>query len=123
MNHLHRYDDVTDARHDLGRKLEAQIHVLRADVKEEIAWRGHGVAASRVYLPERMQFGWPRRPEELIPGVGSERGNARKSCFEIAKFHRAKQASDVSAKRPQGRAAVRCRLYGQDEENCRARQR
>src|SRR5262249_52458604 len=46
-----------------------------------------------------------------------------KSCFEIAKFHRAKQASDVSAKRPQGRAAVRCGLDGKDEEDRRARQR
>src|SRR6266851_1580411 len=45
---------LSDARHDLRRQFEAQIHAVRANVKEQVARRGNRVAPSGTNLPERM---------------------------------------------------------------------
>ena len=37
-----------------------------------------------------MQFGWPRRAEELVPGIGPDPHDAGKPGFKVAKLHGAK---------------------------------
>ena len=84
----------------------------------ETAWR-----ASGANLAEGMQFRRPRRPEEAIPRVGSKSHDAGKSCFQIAKFHRAHQCGEVSAERAQSGAILRARIERRDQEDRGASER
>jgi hypothetical protein len=45
-----------DTRHDLRRKLEAQIHVLSSDMEQQIAWSGGRMAISGTNLAKGMQL-------------------------------------------------------------------
>src|SRR6266571_1276858 len=64
MHLVHGGDGGSKAGHDVRRKLEAQVHSLRSDVEEQIAWRRDGVPFSRVISRNDRNskgFGGPKR--------------------------------------------------------------
>ena len=114
---VHRRNGVAEARHDLRGQLEAQIHALGADVEQQVARRGDGMARSGADLPERMQLRRPRRPKEPVPRVGPEPHDAGESAFEVAKFHRAQQRGEVAAERAHGVAIFGARVDRHDQKD------
>ena len=62
-----RRDHVTEARHDLRRHLEAKVHPLRTDMEQQVPWRRSRMVRSGPDLPERVEFGWTRVPEQPGP--------------------------------------------------------
>ena len=117
MHFVYRRNGISETRHDLRRKFEAQIHALRADVEQQVARRGNRVARSGANLPERMQLRRPRRSKEPVPRVGPKAHDAGEAPFKVAKFHRAQQRGEVSAERPHGRSIVGARVYCRDQED------
>ena len=107
LHFVYRRNSISETRHDLRRNLEAQIHALGADVEKQIAWRGDRVARSCANLPERVEFGGPRRSKEAVPRVGPKAHDAGEAGFQVPKIHRAQQRGEVSAERPQGCSMVR----------------
>ena len=85
-------DGALQARHDLHGELETEIHALGADVKEQVAGRGDGVARAGAKFTKGMKFRRARRAEEAVPGVGTEAHDAGESGFKIAKTHGAQKA-------------------------------
>src|ERR1700750_2119266 len=81
------------------------------------------MARSNVDLPEWMEFGWPRVPEQSVPCLGSDPHHAGQPSFEIAKTNRPDQCQEISAERPDGHAVVWPRIYRQNEEDPGARKR
>ena len=110
MHFVHRRNSISETRHDLRRKLEAQIHALRADVEQQVARRRNRMARSGANLPERMQFRRPRRPKKPVPRVGPKPHDAGEVPFQVAKLHRAQQRGEVSAERAHGRTIVYARV-------------
>jgi hypothetical protein len=106
MHFVHRRNGVSETRHNLHRKFEAQIHALRADVEQQVARRGNRMARSCSNLPERMKLRGPGWSKEPVPRVGPKAHDAGESPFKIAKFNSPKQSGEVSAKGPQGRSVV-----------------
>ncbi len=74
-----------------------------ANVEENVARRGDGMAAAGANLPKRMKLGRAWRSEELVPGIGPESGDARKAGLYVAKLHRANQPGETRAKVAQAR--------------------
>src|SRR5262249_62003199 len=70
--------------HDLRCQLEAEIHALGANVKEEIAGCSDGVTRAGSNLPKRMQFRRPRLAKEPVPRVGSNSHHAGEVSLNIA---------------------------------------
>src|SRR5262249_29091180 len=93
-----RRDRVAEARHDLPRHLEAKVHPLRTDMEQQVPWRRNRMARSGPDLPERVEFGRARVPEQPIPCLGPDPHHAGKAGFELTKFPRANQPRQVSAK-------------------------
>src|SRR5271166_231693 len=87
MNFVHRRNSISDARHDLRCQLETQIHALRADVENQVAWRRNRMASSRANFAEHAQFRWQRRSKEPVPRVGSKTYDAGKAPFKVPKLH------------------------------------
>jgi hypothetical protein len=87
MHFVHRRNSVSETRHDLHRNFEAQIHTLRADVKQHVARRGNRMTLACANLPERVQFRRPRRPKEPVPRVGPKPHDAAEARFQVAKLH------------------------------------
>ena len=123
MHLVDRRDGVPKLGHDLRRDLEAQIHPLGADMKQEIARRCDRVARSGAELPKRMKFGRSRVAEQSVPGVGPDSHDAGEAGLEIAKFNRANQARKVRAERPHGVDIVLALVDRHDQEDRGARQR
>ena len=116
-------DRTADARHDLGREFEAQVHALGANVKHDVARRRDRVARPGSNLPERMQFCRPRIPEEPRPCIGANSHDAGQRTFDVAEFHGAEQGAEVCTERPQGRSIVRSRIDRQHQEDRGAAER
>ena len=55
-----RGNGASEARHDLRRELEAEIHALGSDVEEQVAGRRNRVARAGLNLAEGMQLRGPR---------------------------------------------------------------
>src|ERR1700741_2279997 len=123
MHLVHRGYGVSDTRHKLSSKLEAQIHALGADVEQQVARRRHRMARSGANLPEWMQLCGSRRPKEPVPRVGPKTHDARKAPFKIAKFDRAHQRGKISAERAHGGAIVNTRVECCDQEDRNAGKR
>src|SRR5580704_11942201 len=70
MHFIYRRNSISETRHDLHRKFEAQIHTLRADVKQQVTGRRNRMARSAANLAERMKLRRPRRPKKPIPRFG-----------------------------------------------------
>jgi len=117
MHFVHRRNGVSETRHNLHRNFEAQIHTLRADVKQQVAPRGNRTTLACANLPERVQFRRPRRPKEPVPRVGPEAHDAGEARFQVAKLHCSQQRREFCAERPQGRSMVETRVYGRDQED------
>ena len=88
---------VAQTRHDQARQLEAQIHALGADVKQDVARRGDRVARSGAEFPERVQLGRARLAEQAVPNRRSEPDDAGQSAFEVAKADGAQQRREIGA--------------------------
>ena len=99
MHLIHRGDRVAEPCHDLRREFEAEIHATGADVKQQIAWRGDGMARSRPNFAERMQFVRARVAEQPIPDVGAEPHHTGETRLQIAEFHGAEQRRKVCTER------------------------
>jgi hypothetical protein len=74
-------------------------------------------------LPERVEFGRARVPEQTVPCIGPDPYHAGKAGFELAKSHRANQRREVCAKRSNGRAIIGARTYRHDQEDRSAGER
>ena len=85
MHFIGRGNGIAEPSHDLRRQLETEIHALGANVKEEIAGGGDGMARAGFDFPKRMQFRRPRLTKEPVPGVGSNPHHAGEVAFDIAK--------------------------------------
>ena len=64
------------------------------------------MARSGTNFAEGVQFRRPLRAKEPVPRLGPKAHDAGEARFQIAKFHRAQQRSEVSAERPHGRPIV-----------------
>ena len=117
MHFVHRRNSVSETRHNLHRKFEAQIHALRADVEQQVARRGNRMARSCSNLPERMKLRGPGWSKEPVPRVGPEAHDAGEARFQVAKLHCSQQRREFCAERPQGRSMVETRVYGRDQED------
>ena len=92
-------NSVTDSSHNLRSKLEAQIHALGANMKQQVAGCGDRMPGACPNFSKRMKFRWARQTKHLIPRIRSETQNTRKTCFDIARFDRAHNSGKFSAKR------------------------
>src|SRR5262249_5789596 len=92
-----RRNRAADPRHDLRRKLEAQIHAFGADVEQEITGRGDRMALSGTNLAERMQLRRARPPEQAVPRVGADPHDAGRARLDVAEFPRPEQRAEVRA--------------------------
>ena len=117
MHFVYRQYSISETRHDLHRKFEAQIHTLRADVEQQVARRGNRMARSCANLLERTKLRRPRRSKEPVPRVGPKGHDAGEAPFKVAKFHCSQQRGEVSAERPQGRSIVETRVYRRYQED------
>src|ERR1700742_1970186 len=81
------------------------------------------MARSGLDLPEWMQFGRARIPEQPVPRVRPYSHHAGEAGFKIAKLDRTKQPREVAAERPHDGAVAWVRLYRHHEKNRSARQR
>ncbi len=117
MHFVYRRNSISDTRHDLHSKFEAQIHTLGANVEQQVAWRGNRMARSCANFAEHVQFRRPRRAKEPVPRVGPKAKDAGEARFEVAKFHRAQQCGEVSAERPHGRPIVESRVECHHQED------
>jgi hypothetical protein len=86
VHFIHLGNHVPNTRHDLRRKLETQIHVLRSDVEQQFARRGRRMARSGANLAEGMQLRRSWCSKKLIPRSRSKTHDARKPCLNVAKF-------------------------------------
>src|SRR6266571_2076889 len=123
MHLVHGGDGGSKAGHDVRRKLEAQVHSLRSDVEEQVAWRRDGVPFSRVNLPKRSQLRGLRRSEEGVPGIGPKRHDAGKAAVKLAKSRRADEPAQVSTEMSDCRPILHAWMNRNHEEDCRAGQR
>jgi hypothetical protein len=90
VNLVDRRDRATEALHDPGRELEAEIHALGADMEQQIARGRDRVARPRPNLAEDMQLGRPRLSEHAVPGFGADPHHAGEAGLQVAKLHGAK---------------------------------
>src|SRR5580704_1831785 len=110
LHFVYRRDSISQTRHDLHRKFEAQIHALRADVKQQVSGRRNRMARPAANLAERMKLCWSRRPKQPIPRIGPKTHDAGKARFQVAKFYCTHQRLEVSAERTQSRGIVEARV-------------
>ena len=87
VHFVYRRDYGSESGHDSGRKLEAQIHALRPDVKEHITRSRDGVALSRADLPKLVQLLGSWLTEYVIPGFGAKPDYAGKASLKFTKTH------------------------------------
>jgi hypothetical protein len=123
VHFVDRRNRASDPRHDLRRKLEAQVHALGADVEQQVTGRRDRMPLSGANLPEWMQLRRAWWPEQAVPRVGPESHDAGQARFDVAEFNRAQQRGKVSAKGQQGGAIVRARIDRHDQEDRGARER
>jgi hypothetical protein len=116
-------DRIAELSHDLRRNLEAQVHPLGADMKQEIARSRDSLARSGLELAEWVEFSRSGVAEQSIPRVGTDSHHAGEAGLKITKFNRANQAREVRAERPHGVDIVLAPVDGHDQEDCGARQR
>jgi hypothetical protein len=69
-------------------ELEAQIDAFGADVEKNVARRRDRVMLA-ANLTKRMQVLRAWHSKQPIPSIGTERHDARKAAFEVAKTNRA----------------------------------
>ena len=84
MHFIDHGNGLAEPGHDLRCQLEAEIHALGANVEEEIAGRGDGMARAGPDFPKRMQFRRPRLTKEPVPRVGSNTYHAGEVSLDIA---------------------------------------
>src|SRR6185312_157227 len=68
-------------------------------------------------LAERVQFLRPRRSEQPVPGLGTERRDAGQPPLGIAETYRAQQPGQVAAERAHGIAMFRSGIHRHDQED------
>lgn len=112
-----RGDGPSKARHDLRGEFKAQIHVLSADMEEQVSGRGNRVARAGANLAKGMQFRGTRRSKQAVPGVRAEAHDAGESGFEIAKANSAQKRREIRAQRKNRRATFLGGVDGKDEKN------
>ena len=110
-------DGVCNLVHDLARQFEAQIHAVRPDVKEDVAWGGDRMARAGAKFVERVQFGRARRTEQPVPNFRPERDDAGQPPFEVAEPDRTQQIGDVGAERAHRGLGLRPGLDRYDEKD------
>ena len=121
MDLVHRGHGLAEARHDLGRQLEAQVHADGADVKQQVAGRRHRVM-NAMDFPEAMQLPGPRRAEQPIPGVRTDAHHAGQPRIEIAETDGAQKRRQVGAQPANRDLAVLPRIDRDHQKDRGARQ-
>ena len=116
-------DHIADAFHDLRCELEAKVHALGANVEENVAGRGDGVASGGANFLKGVKLGGARGSEEIIPGIGAETGDAGKAALKVAKIDSAKQAGETGAKGAQTRDGISAGADTQHQKDRVLRQR
>ncbi len=109
--------------HKLRGELEAEVHPGRADVEENVAGRGHGMARSSVELPEPVELRRLGRAEELVPGRRAKPDYAGQVALQVTVRNRPYQRREVPAECSDGRAVVIARVHRYHQKDCGARQR
>ena len=84
MHFIHRGNRLAEPGHDLRCQLEAEIHALGADVKQQIAGGSDGMTGAGLDFPKRMQFRRPGSTKQPVPCVGSNPHRARQVSLNIA---------------------------------------
>ena len=116
-------DHIPDAVHDLHSQFEAEVHTFGANVKEDVARSGYGMASAGANLPKRVKLGGTGGSEELVPGIGTESCDAGKACLDVAKLHSAYQPGQIRTKGQQTRVGVLVLANAQHQEDRRPRKR
>ena len=88
--------------HDLAGELEAHVHPLVPDVKEQVALCGGSPVGSSGELAERMQLGRARSGEQPVPRARANPGHAGQRGLRDAEPDRPLQAGPVGEQVPDG---------------------
>ncbi|MND78227.1 hypothetical protein D3C80_699370 [compost metagenome] len=117
LHFIHHLDRIAQGRHQLGGQFKAQVHLVGADVQEDVAGGGRCAAPFYAKLTERVQGRWPRPAEQLVPGTGGKTAHARQVARRHALADRAGQAGDIGAPFAHGVQRVTVGRQGGDHEN------
>ena len=108
-------------RHDLGCELEAKIHARGANMEEEVARRGGGMARAADFAEGMQVFGF-RRAEEPAPSVRADPHDAVEPAIEGANPTPRTSAARSPQKLRTAASRVRPGVDRDDEKNGGARQ-
>jgi len=108
-------DVATQPVHDLTGELEAEIHLHGADVKQQVARRGHCPVPRADDFGKGMQFSRPGSAEQPVPRRGSHADDAGEAAVGYPEADRALQAGAVGEQRSNRGFATG--IDGHDEED------
>ena len=89
VDFVRRRNGAPKPRHDLRGKLKAEVHPLRADVKDQVARCRDRVSRTGADFAEGMQLPGAGHPEQALPSFGAEPHDAGEDSFGVAKTYRA----------------------------------
>jgi len=110
-------DGAFEASHDLRGQLETKVHVLGADMKDQVAWRRDCMARSGPDFPERMEFARTWRTKKTVPGIGTEAHDAGERTFESPKTDGPQKRRKIGAERKDRDPIFITVIYREDEKN------
>src|SRR5260370_19324656 len=123
MDRIDGRDRCPEPSHELRDELEAEVHPRRADVEENAAGRGQGMASSSVDLLEPVELCRRGRAEELVPDRRAKPDYAGQVALQVTVRNRPYQRREVPAECSDGRPVVIARVDRYHQKDCGARQR
>ncbi len=86
-------------------------------MEKQVSGCGNRMARSSANFPKRMQFRWPRRPEQFIPCRGSKAHHAGELPLEVSELNRPQQSSKIATERAYGRSVVGPLFHRDDQKD------